>query len=326
MLVSIIIPVYKVEEYIERCLISAFEQTYSNIEILIVDDCSPDNSISIAKKLVDKYSKGDIVRIISHSKNKGLSEARNTGIQASKGDFLYFLDSDDCIEPITIDTLVSFTKTEEPDFVIGGVNIINNELSKTVKDYPINYPNGYMLMDYDIVDAFLQYKWYDMACNKLIKKDFMIDNQLFFERGIYHEDTLWSFESSLRAKKIVFSDKRMYNYFLRSNSISISFSEKHMQDLCLIFNRLANKENIYAILKNNIHYYIYLENFRLNLLYKCKNSDFFRYAYTSMIRSKKMDLKNLFNKKIPNKYKRMIIIDLLPLSLIYKIYSKRNPY
>ena len=100
MKISVIIPVYNVEKYIRRCLLSVKDQKCEdfNIECLIVDDCSPDGSMTIVRDLIEKNDDKSITfTIISHEKNKGLSEARNSGIKASTGDYLYFIDSDDDI-------------------------------------------------------------------------------------------------------------------------------------------------------------------------------------------------------------------------------------
>ena len=104
--VSIIIPVYNVVDYIERCWKSVNAQTYSDIELIFVDDCGTDESISKLETLISEGSRFP-VQIIKHKKNRGLSAARNTGIEASSGDYVYFLDSDDDLVPSCIEELVA---------------------------------------------------------------------------------------------------------------------------------------------------------------------------------------------------------------------------
>ena len=101
-LVSIGMPIYNVGSFIERSLLSVLDQTYDNIEILAVDDCGSDNSMDIVKHLQIEHPRGSAIRIIRHSENKGLGEARNTAIDHASGKYLYFIDSDDYIEPETI--------------------------------------------------------------------------------------------------------------------------------------------------------------------------------------------------------------------------------
>ena len=97
MKVSIIIPVYNVAKYIERCLLSVLNQTWPDLEVILVNDCTPDNSMEIVRRVVASHPRGAVVRCLEHEENRGLSAARNTGISASVGDYLYFLDSDDYI-------------------------------------------------------------------------------------------------------------------------------------------------------------------------------------------------------------------------------------
>ena len=94
-LVSVLIPLYKVERFIERCLLSVFRQTYSSLQIIIVDDASPDNSRAIAEKLIKAHKKEDVCKLIVHEQNKGLAGARKTAIELSTGEYMFFLDSDD---------------------------------------------------------------------------------------------------------------------------------------------------------------------------------------------------------------------------------------
>ena len=116
--ISIIIPVYNVEQYIEECLLSVANQTMTEgIECIIVDDCGPDNSAAIAKRFVDSYQ-GDIrFTFIQRENNGGLSAARNTGIEAATGEYIYFLDSDDFIVPECIKTLYSIAIAYNADVV-----------------------------------------------------------------------------------------------------------------------------------------------------------------------------------------------------------------
>lgn len=98
MKVSIIIPVYNVSKYIKRCLKSVLGQTWKDLEIILVDDCTPDDSMDIVRGILETSSRSDIVTILKHEKNRGLSAARNTGIRQATGNYLYFLDSDDYLD------------------------------------------------------------------------------------------------------------------------------------------------------------------------------------------------------------------------------------
>lgn len=118
-LVSICVPVYNVEQYIERCCHSLFGQSYNNIEYIFVDDCSPDESINIVRKtLLDYPQRINSVQIIKHKENKGLSGTRNSGVDASNGYFLLFVDSDDYIDSQTVELLVRQAMRDDSDVVI----------------------------------------------------------------------------------------------------------------------------------------------------------------------------------------------------------------
>ena len=110
MKVSIIIPIYNVSQYIKRCIDSVISQTYQNIECILVDDYSPDNSIHLAEEIINSYKGAIDFRIIHHTQNEGLSSARNSGTNVATGDYLYYLDSDDEITPGCIEKLLALVE------------------------------------------------------------------------------------------------------------------------------------------------------------------------------------------------------------------------
>ena len=117
-MISIIVPIYKVENYIERCVRSLLEQTYIGIEYIFVDDCSPDSSISILKKVIKEYpTRIDQIKIISHEKNMGLPAARNTGLKMAIGDYIFHCDSDDYVEKDMIEKMYQTAKEKDADIV-----------------------------------------------------------------------------------------------------------------------------------------------------------------------------------------------------------------
>ena len=111
MKVSIIIPVYNVASYIEECIQSVLDQTYPDLEVVLVDDCGTDHSMELAENLIRKSNRSSIFRIEKHDRNRGLSAARNTGIKTATGEYLYFVDSDDKISQDCIEKLVQFVRS-----------------------------------------------------------------------------------------------------------------------------------------------------------------------------------------------------------------------
>lgn len=141
--VSILVPVYNVEQYIERCVVSLFEQTYENIEYIFVNDYTPDGSISIIKNILPKYPKRiHQVKIINHVTNKGIAAARNTAVYNSSGDYLMYVDSDDYVDVHAVERLVNKIEIENADIVIcdyfvinSDIRLIKNSIPKGKEDY-----------------------------------------------------------------------------------------------------------------------------------------------------------------------------------------------
>lgn len=220
--VSIIVPVYNVAEYIERCITSLLNQTKKNIEFIIVDDCSTDNSISIIESMILSHSLKDKFKIIRQNDNKGASEARNTGILNSTGKYLYFLDSDDAITEDCIELLFNAAEDGNCDFAIGDYECIDNEaVMPTFK-----LSEGSLHSKKEIINAYRKYQMYDMAVNKLTNRSFILENNLFFKKNIIHEDSLWSFALAVYSNSMAAISKKTYLYYVRDNSVSTNILRK----------------------------------------------------------------------------------------------------
>lgn len=177
--VSLIIPVYNVEEYLEKCLKSAFMQTLKDIEIIAVNDGSTDNSLSI----LNKYQKIDDRLVVVTQENQGLSGARNTAIKIAKGEFLLFLDSDDYIDLEMAESMYNKAIENNLDIVICRYNQVDDEGISLYKSAITN--------DFSKEDHFkriLSAKSSSMACDKLFKRELFIENNIFFPPNLYHED------------------------------------------------------------------------------------------------------------------------------------------
>jgi len=223
-LISIIIPVYNVEAYIGECLQSVINQTYTGaIECILIDDRGSDSSISIAESIINNY-KGNInFKIIVHEQNKGLSASRNTGIFHATGDYLFFLDSDDFITKDCIKELVSPLAYKEYDFVMGRYESSDKSSESVQKKMLSN-------LEYkgkEIMKSFSKGQWYMMAWNKLCKRQFLLDNNLFFYEGLIHEDGLWSFQIACKAVSMYVIEDCTYYYRVRTNSIMTSKDISH---------------------------------------------------------------------------------------------------
>lgn len=171
-LVSILIPVYNVEKYIERCARSVFEQTYENLEYIFVDDCTPDNSIAILNSVLKEYSqRASHVRIIKHEQNEGIAVGRNTAISNATGDFVFFVDSDDYIEKGTITTLVNLQRQTNADIVTGRMYIDEDEIDPHYIE-PLYKNRDEMLL------TILNNIWHHEITNRLMRRSLFIDNEI----------------------------------------------------------------------------------------------------------------------------------------------------
>lgn len=225
-LVSIIIPVYNVSEYIEECLTSVIKQTYTSIEALIVDDCGTDDSMVRVEKFVKAYHGPIDFRILCHTHNRGLSAARNTGIDAVKGEYIYFLDSDDYIYKDCIMILVKAIMQEDGvDYACANFDS-NKQLSPQINVCSGIYSNGLSL--YSNRDIYV------MVWNHLYRTSFLRFHSLRFLEGIIHEDILWSFSVSCHVNKIAIDNQITYFYRKRSNSIMDKALSQRYSDICKI--------------------------------------------------------------------------------------------
>lgn len=213
-MVSIIIPIYNVEQYITTCLESVEAQTYTDYEVILVDDCGTDNTMAVAEKFISCSSIKNRFRIVRHEHNKGNSVARNTGISEARGKYIYQLDDDDTMTPDCLEKLVKAAEETHADMVVGNFDIIGDE-----RDIPRFNTNEVMLTESECFHAYLNGKYQMMPWNKLIRRDFILNNKLFFIKGLAHEDNAWSFSMSCLLKKLVFVHDVTYHYVVRSGTI-----------------------------------------------------------------------------------------------------------
>ena len=218
LLVSIIIPVFNVEKYIIRCIDSILRQTYRHIEVILIDDCGKDNSINVARDYIANNPQQDIsFSIVSHEENKGVSAARNTGILNSTGKYLFFLDSDDELDPNCIMLLLNSIKKYQAEVAIGNNKIINADNSVRFIDSKLE--SNFIHNNNTIFQSYLNGLWYNVAWNKLIDRNFLISNSLYFVEGYIHEDELWGYQLAALTTKLSIVTDYTYKYHINPGSI-----------------------------------------------------------------------------------------------------------
>jgi len=227
MTVSIIIPVFNVSSYIERCLGSVLNQDFTPLECILVDDATPDDSMDKVKDLLSGYQGTITFKIIRHEINKGLSAARNSGILESTGDYLFFLDGDDTLMDSGIAILANLAiKSGNPDLVQGSTIIVGekngSDRYQIQKDVPEFTTDRVWLRK----QLLKRKKIPVTAWNKLIRRDFIINNQLFFKEGVWHEDEHWTFFSASKVNSMAFCRIPTYQHFITSGSIMTTSGQR----------------------------------------------------------------------------------------------------
>lgn len=286
MKVSVIIPVYNVSKYIERCLLSVLNQTWQDLEVILVDDCTPDNSMEIAETVIASHSRGGAVRRLKHEKNRGLSAARNTGISEANGDYLYFLDSDDYIPENAIELLADAAYKDQSDFVIGNFEVAGTKRWAP----PLCLATGFYDGNALILSNYVHEKWYVMAWNKLVNRSFLLQHELFFKEGIVHEDDLWSFQLACTSRSMSVVNAVTYFYFMQPDSIMRAPSIRNLECRVLVLGYIFDCIQTSQKLQNNREIYIFFETLKAKyfdrILYFTKDETF-RYQSYLVFREKK---------------------------------------
>ena len=237
-LFSIIVPVYKVEEYLDRCVQSLINQTYRNIEILLVDDGSPDS----CPQMCDAFAGRDERIHVIHKKNGGLSDARNFGIDAASGDYLIFLDSDDYIDTDACERLSKYTETHADilvaDAVVeGGICHLEH----------IEYDG--VCTGYEFLRMSVMSKKAPMAAVLYIySRKYMTDKNLKFKVGILHEDEQFTPRAILAAESVVCTGEVFYHYIIREASITTKPDKR--KNLADIYQTCLELSELYASIED----------------------------------------------------------------------------
>lgn len=239
-LISVIVPVYNVEQYVNRCIESILNQSYHNIEVILVDDGSPDRCGDIC----DEYEKMDSRVRVLHKENGGLSSARNLGMAAARGELFCFVDSDDWLDPNFVRVLFDLITVNDADMAaccfctaVEGREIPVNNVSDDTKIFFEN------LMFHAITDR----NYSGFACNKLFKACYIRDNHLVFDEHIFNgEDLPFVIEYLKYCKKIAFTPSELYFYTIRPKSIT---TDRHFSERA--FTILYAREKVLAELEKS---------------------------------------------------------------------------
>lgn len=322
--VSIVIPVYKVAAYIGDCLESVWRQSYPSLEVILVNDATPDDSMIQAAPWIEKLRGRFDVKVVNHEQNRGLSAARNTGMKEATGDWIYFLDSDDEITPDCIELMVAeVVKYPDVDFVIGGVKVEGSNWK-----YPL-LCHQYVNNNQEILRDYITGKWYVMACNHLYKKTYLSQYGLCFKEGILHEDLLFSFQLAVTAQSMATVFSEVYVYKVRSvGSITAQRGLKNFEDIIEI-----NKEKYSYILQQyQANKFIIPFSYCLDIIYEyeCllaenKTLGLKKKVYLLSIVKRLYATTKQYKRNVSGiKYRALFCLQELPSVFIYCIVKLRN--
>lgn len=238
-LVSIIVPVHNSEKYIEKCLNSIINQTYKNIEIIVIENGSTDNSLEILKDYKDKIK-------LEILKEPGLSKARNKGLELSNGEYIAFVDSDDTIEPTMIEELINNLKENKSDLSCCDINEIHEKTNKKIKRN--EYPRESITKE-EINNNYIKFNF--AIWNKLYKKEIIGKYKIEFPLNLKYEDIPFVLLYLSKCNKISKVNKYLYNYLIHSESEQTTVDKRifdiiKILDLCLTFIDKKDLEDVYA--------------------------------------------------------------------------------
>ena len=313
-LISIIVPIYKVEPYLRQCVDSIVNQTYTNLEIILVDDGSPDT----CSQICDEYAAKDNRITVIHKENGGLSDARNVGLDKSNGDYVSFVDSDDWIELDYISTLFSLIEANHADIAVGNFQrfSLNNDY------FPKEHLATETLTSDEILEKILfQRNSYTIAWGKLFKKSLF--NSIRFPVGKIHEDEYTGYKPYCYAKTISCTSKILYHYLIRNDSITGQevFQDKSdiLEDEAIFFHQ---------------HGYFYFAHFlfhslciewlkRCRLSKKDKN---FMFSHEFCIKKFKVNVHLMHKNPHKISFSTIILYLVAKVPKLYFLYRKLTPF
>lgn len=294
-LISVIVPVYNMEQYLDRCVQSILHQTYSNLEIILVDDGSVDKSPAMC----DDYAQKDGRVKVVHKKNGGLSDARNAGLRIATGSYIGYVDSDDWIEPDMYESMYLACERENADLVVCRYKEVykNKTIDKSSEDCVV-------LSQEDILNIYLcghdQYQIYNSVWSKLFKRQLVED--MDFPVGHNSEDIMYTTKAFCRLTKAVYIDRALYNYVLdRDGSImnddvkkrvnrmfddEIPFWKDHITCISEMVSENMGNLAAYNFYKRLLFYFIDLKG--------NKNTSQYAYRIVSEINSDRKDIKRVY--------------------------------
>lgn len=225
MKVTAVIPFFNVAGYIERCARSLLSQTLDDVEFIFVDDCSPDESLSVLKRVISQYPSRN-VRVLSHEVNKGLPAARNSGLAQANGEFIYHCDSDDWLEPTMLEKMYNAAKATGSEIVYCDYYLSFSENERLIHNPSYSSPDE--LLKLGFLSGAAKYN----VWNKLVKKSLYVDNAVLFPSGHSMGEDMTMIILASKSKAVAFVPEGLYHYVQTNNgAFTKTSSEANLQDV-----------------------------------------------------------------------------------------------
>jgi glycosyltransferase involved in cell wall biosynthesis len=282
--VSVIVPIYKVESYLKRCIESILKQTYKQLEIILVDDGSPDSCGDIA----EQYAKEDSRIKVLHKENGGLSDARNFGMKYVNGEYVIFVDSDDWLAPNLVEKLIKAMIKYQADLVQTAFYYAHDDYLQfdnrvyNVEESPAVFDNQTLMKELVVNEKVKNFAWGKIYRTSLIK-------DIPFKKGVLFEDVFWAHKVMMRVNKFVLLNEPLYFYYQRNDSIVANYTPRNLD----IINGLLERHHF--ILEN----YKELEDESNKMILKT-----LLIHYNLLLRNRKKDKKGTYRKNISHYVKR----------------------
>lgn len=264
--ISVIVPVYNSEKYLDKCIQSIINQTYKFLEIVLIDDGSTDNSAEIC----EKYKRSDSRIQVIHQKNSGPAIARNTGLKIATGDYISFVDSDDYISENAYETLVKYLDHQKIDVLNFGHYCVN-PLNGQCKEVPTKgIPHNVIISKSDMREYIKNankntFLWF--SCRNIFRRELLENNSIYFVDKILSEDSIFNMQAMLYADSVLAVDDVLYYYVQTSDSLTRKkHTEKHLEKLELLYYEKIKIYNSFEITDWQKDLYQYTVDHTLNLL------------------------------------------------------------
>lgn len=326
-LVSINIPVYKCEKFIYRCLESVKNQTYSNLEIILVNDCTPDNSVAIIEEYIIQNPDLNI-KLIHLEVNQGLSIVRNTAIKHSSGKYIYMLDSDDYIAHNCIEKLVENSEKYKCEITVGETICEYENSGERKQMFKIKSDKNFIEGNEKIFSTFIDGKYPVIGPNKLYLNSFIKNNNLQFVKGLFSQDELWAFHCAEKLTSISFISDITYIYYMNSASTIFNKTKKNFENYLTILSYFEKSykasESVVRkkLIKKKI---IHFRNMVMIMQWKTLKSDkeYFQLNYSRMKKLPSLNFLDYFDNFYKNETKKLSFLQSLPTNLGVKLFIKR---